>query len=121
MVRRGLCGQYHGATVLSHLYRPLLVDRYTIAASPAFCLLIAQGSAGFRGLGYSGRTYAQALVVVLAAALLAVSNAGYFGAVTKQPWKGCRLRRRAWLGWGSRHALWRLSLYPSTTILTELT
>jgi hypothetical protein len=26
--------------IVSHLYRPMLVDRYTIAASPAFYLLV---------------------------------------------------------------------------------
>ena len=73
--------------VVSHLYRPMLVDRYTIAASPAFYLLVTQGIAGFKGLVSGERRYAQALLVVLVAALSVVSIVGYFGAVTKQPWR----------------------------------
>jgi hypothetical protein len=73
--------------IASHLYRPRLVDRYTIAASPAFYLLVTQGVAGFKGFAVGGRRYAQALLAVLVAALSIVSVIGYFGAVTKQPWR----------------------------------
>ena len=73
--------------IVSHLYRPMLVDRYTIAASPAFYLLVTQGIAGFKGFVYGERRYAQALLVVLVATLSVVSITGYFGAVTKQPWR----------------------------------
>jgi mannosyltransferase len=73
--------------IVSHLYRPMLVDRYTIAASPAFYLLVTQGIAGFKGFVYAERRYVQALLVVLAATLSVVSITGYFGAVTKQPWR----------------------------------
>jgi uncharacterized membrane protein len=72
---------------VSHLYRPMLVDRYTIAASPALYLLITQGIAGFRGRAFREWRYAQALLIVLVAALSVVSITGYFGAVTKQPWR----------------------------------
>ena len=73
--------------IASHLYRPMLTDRYTIAAAPAFYLLATQGIAGFRGYAYGERRYAQALLVVLVAALSVVSMVGYFYAVTKQPWR----------------------------------
>ncbi len=73
--------------LVSHLYRPMLVDRYTIAASPAFYLLITQGFAGLKGFALRERRYARALLVVLVAALSVVSIMGYFGAVTKQPWR----------------------------------
>jgi 4-amino-4-deoxy-L-arabinose transferase-like glycosyltransferase len=76
-----------GPFLVSHLYRPMLVDRYTIAASPALFLLVTQGVAGLRGLAYRQRRYVQALLVVLVAALSLVSITGYFGAVTKQPWR----------------------------------
>ncbi len=73
--------------IVSHLYRPMLVDRYTIAASPAIYLLATQGFAGLKDLAYRERRYAQALLVVLVATLSVVSITGYFGAVTKQPWR----------------------------------
>src|SRR5215211_3078301 len=73
--------------LVSHLYRPMLVDRYTIAASPAFYLLVTQGFAGLKGLAYRERSYAQTLLVVLVAALSVVSITGYFGAIAKQPWR----------------------------------
>ncbi len=73
--------------VVSHLYRPMLLDRYTIAASPTFFLLVTQGVAGLKDLANRERNYAQALLVVLVTTLSAVSIAGYFDAVTKQPWR----------------------------------
>ena len=74
--------------LISHLYRPMLVDRYTIAASPAFYLLVTQGFEGFKGIAFAEkRWYVQALFVVMVAALSAVSVLGYFSAVTKQPWR----------------------------------
>jgi mannosyltransferase len=73
--------------IASHLYRPMLADRYTIAAAPAFFLLVTQGITGFKGTADGQRRYAQALLVVLVAALSVVSIVGYFGAVTKQPWR----------------------------------
>ena len=73
--------------IASHLYRPMLADRYTIAAAPAFYLLVAQGVAGFKSLAHRNRRYAQTLLVVLVATLSVVSIVGYFGAVTKQPWR----------------------------------
>jgi len=73
--------------VVSLLYRPMFVDRYTIAASPAFYLLVAQGVAGFKSLALGERRYAQALPVVLVTALSVVGVVGYFDAVTKQPWR----------------------------------
>jgi 4-amino-4-deoxy-L-arabinose transferase-like glycosyltransferase len=72
---------------VSHLYRPMLVDRYTIAASPAFYLLVTQGVEGFKSLAHKERRYAQALLIVLVAALSVIGTIGYFGAVTKQPWR----------------------------------
>jgi mannosyltransferase len=71
----------------SHLYRPLLVDRYVIAASPAFYLIATQGLRGFEGPAYGERKYAQALLIALVAALSVVGVTGYFDAVTKQPWR----------------------------------
>jgi 4-amino-4-deoxy-L-arabinose transferase-like glycosyltransferase len=73
--------------LVSHLYRPMLVDRYVIAASPAYYLLATQGFAGFEGLAFRERRYAQALLVLLVAVLSVASITGYFGAVTKQPWR----------------------------------
>jgi mannosyltransferase len=73
--------------IASHLYRPMLADRYTIAAAPAFYLLVGQGVTGFRSIAYGEKRYAQALLVVLVAALSMVSIVDYFGAVTKQPWR----------------------------------
>jgi mannosyltransferase len=73
--------------VVSHLYRPMLVDRYTTAAAPASYLLVTQGVEGLNGFAFRDRRYVQALVVVLVAALSLVSITGYFGGVTKQPWR----------------------------------
>jgi len=73
--------------IASHLYRPMLADRYTIAAAPAFYLLVTQGMTGFKSFAFEKRRYAQALLVVLVAALSVSSIVGYFGAVTKQPWR----------------------------------
>jgi uncharacterized membrane protein len=73
--------------LVSHLYRPMLVDRYTIAASPALYLLVTQGVAGFKGPAYRERGYAQVLLVALVAALSFVNITGYFDAISKQPWR----------------------------------
>jgi mannosyltransferase len=73
--------------IASHLYRPMLADRYTIAAAPAFYLLVTQGITGLRSIAYGEGRYARALLIVLVAALSVVSVIGYFGAVTKQPWR----------------------------------
>jgi mannosyltransferase len=73
--------------LVSHLYRPMLVDRYTIAASPAFYLLATQGFDIFKGRYFKERGYVQAFLVALIAALSLASILGYFSAVTKQPWR----------------------------------
>lgn len=73
--------------VVSHLYRPMLLDRYTIAASPTYFVLVTQGVAGLKDLANRERNYAQALLVVLVTTLSAVSIAGYLDAMTKQPWR----------------------------------
>jgi mannosyltransferase len=73
--------------LVSHLYRPILADRFTIAASPAFYLLVTQGFAGLKGFAYRERGYAQALLVLIVTALSVVSILGYYSAVTKQPWR----------------------------------
>jgi len=73
--------------LVSHLYRPMLADRFTIAASPALYLLVTQGFAGLKGLAYRERRYAPALLLVIVAALSVASLTGYYGAVTKQPWR----------------------------------
>jgi len=68
--------------VVSHLYRPMLLDRYTIAASPAFYLLVARGVEGLRSTKYSR--------VIAAVAVTAVSLAatfGYFVTTTHTPWR----------------------------------
>ena len=73
--------------LVSHFYRPMLADRFTIAASPAFYLLITQGFAGLKRLAPRERRYAQALLVGVVTALSLASITGYYSAVTKQPWK----------------------------------
>ena len=73
--------------LVSHLYRPMLADRFTIAASPAFYLLVTQGFAGLRGLAHRERKFVQALLLGVVTALSVVSIMGYYSAVTKQPWR----------------------------------
>jgi len=45
--------------IASHVCRPTLVGRYSIAAVPAFYLLVTQGVAGLQGVAYRKRRYAQ--------------------------------------------------------------
>jgi mannosyltransferase len=68
--------------VVSHLYRPMLLDRYTIAASPAFYLLVARG---IEALG--GVMYWRALAAVAVAVVSLVATFGYFAATTTTPWR----------------------------------
>jgi 4-amino-4-deoxy-L-arabinose transferase-like glycosyltransferase len=71
--------------VVSHLYRPILLDRYTIAASPAFYLLIAGGIEALRGIKYSRALTASFAVAVAVVSL--VATFGYFVATTNTPWR----------------------------------
>jgi mannosyltransferase len=71
--------------VVSHLYRPMLLDRYTIAASPAFYLLIAGGIEALKGIKYS-RALAATFAIVVAVVSL-VATFGYFAATTNTPWR----------------------------------
>jgi len=74
--------------LISHLYRPMLADRFTIAASPAFYLLVTQGFAGLKGFAYRERSYAPVLVLGVVTALFVLSITGYYSDITKQPWRG---------------------------------
>jgi hypothetical protein len=71
--------------VVSHLYRPMLLDRYTIAASPAFYLLIAGGIEALRGIKYS-RALAAAFAIAVAV-VSSVATFGYFAATSNTPWR----------------------------------
>jgi mannosyltransferase len=68
--------------VVSHLYRPMLLDRYTIAASPAFYLLATMGIERVRGI-----RYAHVPLAVAVAAFSLSATLGYFAATTKEPWR----------------------------------
>jgi uncharacterized membrane protein len=68
--------------VISHLYRPMLLDRYTIAASPAFYLLVVAGIEALRGIKYSRTLLA---VAVVAGSLMATFS--YFAATTNAQWR----------------------------------
>lgn len=71
--------------VVSHLYRPMLLDRYTIAASPAFYLLIVGGIEALRGIKYSRALAATFAIAVTVVSL--VATFGYFAATTNTPWR----------------------------------
>jgi uncharacterized membrane protein len=71
--------------VVSHLYRPMLLDRYTIAASPAFYLLIAGGIEALRGIKHS-RALAAAFAIAVAV-VSSVATFGYFAATSNTPWR----------------------------------
>jgi hypothetical protein len=71
--------------IVSHLYRPMLLDRYTIAASPAFYLLIAGGIEALRGIKYSRALTASFTIAVAVVSLAATF--GYFAATTHTPWR----------------------------------
>jgi mannosyltransferase len=71
--------------VVSHLYRPMLLDRYTIAASPAFYLLIAGGLEALRGIKHS-RALAATFTIAVAVVSL-VATFGYFAATSNTPWR----------------------------------
>ena|SRR5215213_416459 len=68
--------------LVSHLYRPMLLDRYTIAASPAFYLLVARGVEALRITKYSRALVALAIVAGSLAATI-----GYFVSTTHTPWR----------------------------------
>lgn len=68
--------------VVSQLYRPMLLDRYTIAASPAFYLLVTKGIEALKGIRNSRALVAGAVVAVSLAATF-----GYFVATTHTPWR----------------------------------
>ena len=68
--------------IASHLYRPMLLDRYTIAASPAFYLLVASGIEALGGIKYS-----RALAAVAVAVVSFMATFSYFAATTHTPWR----------------------------------
>jgi mannosyltransferase len=74
--------------VVSHLYRPMLLDRYTIAASPAFYLLVARGVEGLTRIKYSRvlvHAHIPFAIGVIVFSLLATLD--YYTATTKEPWR----------------------------------
>jgi mannosyltransferase len=74
--------------VVSHLYRPMLLDRYTIAASPAFFLLIARGVEGLRSLKYSSVLIHARILFAIGVILFSLTAAlDYYTATTKEPWR----------------------------------
>lgn len=74
--------------IVSHLYRPMLLDRYTIAASPAFYLLVARGVEGLRSIKYPRvLPFARILLAVAVAAVSIAATHDYYAAATKEPWR----------------------------------
>ena len=74
--------------VVSHLYRPILLDRYTVAASPAFYLLVARGVEGLRSINDPRvLRYASILLAVAVAAVSSAATLDYYAADTKEPWR----------------------------------
>jgi len=72
--------------VVSQLYRPMLLERYTIAASPAFYLLAAHGFESFTVKGFSKR-YTQVLLATLIVLLSIASCFVYYNALTNERWR----------------------------------
>jgi len=74
--------------VVSHLYRPMLLDKYTIAASPAFYLLVARGVEGLRSVTYS-RVLVHARILIAIGVIVFSLDAAhdYYAATTKEPWR----------------------------------
>ncbi len=74
--------------VVSQLYRPMLIDRYTIAASPAFFLLVARGVEGLRSVKYSNViVHARILFAVGVIVFSLAAALDYYTATTKEPWR----------------------------------
>src|SRR5215203_667198 len=74
--------------VVSHLYRPMLLDRYTIAASPALYLLVARGVEGLRSTKYSRVLVHARILLALGVIVFSLAAAlDYYAATTKEPWR----------------------------------
>ena len=74
--------------LVSHLYRPMLLDRYTIAASPAFYLLVARGVEALRITKYSSvLVYARILFAIGVILFSLIAALDYYAATTKEPWR----------------------------------
>jgi hypothetical protein len=66
----------------------MLLDRYTIAASPAFYLLVARGIEGLRSVKYS-RVLVHARILFAIGVIVFSLDAAldYYTATTKEPWR----------------------------------
>jgi mannosyltransferase len=74
--------------IVSHLYQPMLLDRYTIAASPAFYLLVARGVEGLGSIRYPRvLPHVRILLAVVVAAVSIAAIHDYYAAATKEPWR----------------------------------
>jgi mannosyltransferase len=72
--------------VASYIYKPMLLERYTIAASPAFYLLATKGFEALR-VKVLDKRYVQAFLVTPIALLSLASCFVYFTAVNNEPWR----------------------------------
>jgi mannosyltransferase len=74
--------------VVSHLYRPMLLDKYTIAASPALYLLVARGVEGLRSVKYSSVLLHARILFAIGVTVFSLATAlDYYTATTKEPWR----------------------------------